>query len=562
MRYSFYLLFFIGIGLLLLSNCASISQPTGGPKDTIPPVLELSIPINGSLNYRGTTFQLKFDEYVKVDKLRQELIITPKYDGNVKAKVNRNTIALELDKKLDDSTTYTFTFREGIKDITESNAPVNLSLAFSTGDYIDSIFIEGKVNDLMTNKEMEDILVGLYPIDDTVFLFDGAPTYFTKTDEEGYFRINNIKVDRYLITANQDENSNLINDSDKESYGYLSDTLNLDVSLSDLSIKLLRLDVRPIRLLNSRPSGKYFEAKYNKHIKEYVINTEDSMITNLVEDGKTIRFYPNLMTLDSLELIIDVSDSVGLQSTDTLMVKFEETKRDFDKFNLSISLEENSKLNENIEFTFSFNKPIEKLNLDSIFFQYDSTHVFPLDSNHLVWNKNKDLVNVRIKLDSTLYFDLKQVKDTTTILEDNPEQVRRKTRSAGSSGFKFVAGPGTFISVDNDTSRLVIRNVTFKKRDLLGSISGTITTKYKSYTVQLVDKKFNVKAELINPVNYSFKEIDPGKYFIRVLIDTNENGIWEKGNILKGLEPEDIYFYEKELPVRANWEINGEDFSF
>ena len=549
------------MGALLLSNCASISQPTGGPKDTIPPVLEFSVPLNGSLNYRGRTIQLKFDEFVKVDQLREQLIITPKYGGEVKSKVNKYTVALELDTKLNDSTTYTFTFREGIKDITESNAPKNLYIAFSTGNYIDSIFIEGNVNHLMTGAPSDDILVGLYPVEDTVYLFDGAPTYFTKTDEEGYFRINNIKVGDYFLTANQDENKNLSNDSDKESYAFMADTLDLSVSVSDIKLPLYRQDIRPIEMLNSRTSGKYFEVKYNKYVTDYSLDSSDSLISTLIDENRSIRFYDYQFDHDSLQTFITAIDSLGHSTVDTVMVKFEETKRDYDKFKFSTTLDDDEKVNEDLSFDFNFNKPIRDIFYDSLFFQYDSAHILQLDSSHIQWNPYRTKATFTVKLDSTLFYQLKMARDTVTQEIDEEGQPRKKSRSSQSM-VKFVSGPATFISIEEDSTDLLIRRIDFKKRDQLGTLKGTVTTEYNSFTLQLVDKKFNVIAELQNTRNYEFKEIEPGKYFIRVLIDANENGIWEKGNILKGIEPEPVFIYDKELPIRANWEIGGEDFGF
>jgi uncharacterized protein (DUF2141 family) len=60
--------------------------------------------------------------------------------------------------------------------------------------------------------------------------------------------------------------------------------------------------------------------------------------------------------------------------------------------------------------------------------------------------------------------------------------------------------------------------------------------------------------------NYKFSNIDPGEYFIRVLIDENQNGRWDHSDIRQNREAEPVLFHRDEsgnnkTAVRANWEI-------
>ena len=137
----------------LFDRCASSSNPTGGPKDTIPPTLISSVPQAGSKNYKGSTILLEFDEYVNSDKLKQNLIITPTTKIKYKVIPRKTFVEIKLEEPLADSTTYNFNFFKGITDITEKNPAVNLSLPFSTGPTIDSMSISGFVIDHLTEKK-------------------------------------------------------------------------------------------------------------------------------------------------------------------------------------------------------------------------------------------------------------------------------------------------------------------------------------------------------------------------------------------------------------------------
>src|SRR6478609_9733185 len=144
---------------LFLMCCAKTTSPTGGPKDTIPPTLVKSIPEKGSLNYAGNEIQLTFSENIMLKNQKEQIIVTPGIGDRYKIEFNKKTVTIKLEEKLKDSTTYTFSFRDAVVDLNEQNPARNLKLAFSTGTYIDSLSIEGKVNDLLHAKELKDITV-------------------------------------------------------------------------------------------------------------------------------------------------------------------------------------------------------------------------------------------------------------------------------------------------------------------------------------------------------------------------------------------------------------------
>ena len=160
---------------LLILSCAKQSTPTGGPKDTIPPVLVGSIPAEKQKLFKSQKIELEFSELIILNNPKDQIIITPSIGKDYKITAKKNTATIEVDKPLSDSTTYTINFRDAIQDITEKNPARNLHLAFSTGTYIDSLSISGSIHELLTDKFIKDVTVALYQ-SDTFDIFKHKPS--------------------------------------------------------------------------------------------------------------------------------------------------------------------------------------------------------------------------------------------------------------------------------------------------------------------------------------------------------------------------------------------------
>jgi hypothetical protein len=158
---------------------------------------------------------------------------------------------------------------------------------------------------------------------------------------------------------------------------------------------------------------------------------------------------------------------------------------------------------------------------------------------------------------------LSQLADTLDISTQTFEPVaydREELRNSLKPLVLYISG-GSFMTIENDSSQRIIQRFNFKKPSENGTITGTISTEYESYTIQLLNKNFEVVTET-QPANssYSFELIPPGEYHIRILVDENQNGEWDKANILENRNSEPVYFYTEEevIDLRANWsrEIN------
>ncbi len=568
MKY-FFSLFLLSFAIIyFLTKCASITPPGGGPRDTIPPVLIKSIPEHKSLNFSGNTISLVFDEYLKIENLNKQLIITPIVQDEYEQKIRRNSIELTFPEPFKDSTTFTFNFQDAIQDITEGNITEDNVLAFSTGDYIDSLYINGKVLDLFTNTPVEDLTVCLYLFDDTLDIFNSPPIYLTKTNKEGKYLIENIKNGIYKLYAYNDANSNLTCDMPKEMFGFSSDTISLNENIDSVFLKVQYLDMRDIEIQRAGSSGRYFEIKTNKSLVDYSIYPLDSSKTiyhNFAEDKKTIRFYNNIQSNDSIQFVFTALDSLEYTFIDTLYLKFIETKRDYEKFNFSVDPKNDSKITDELSVDFTFNKPITTINFDSIYFEYDSvTFQYLSDTLHYTLNKTNDVFSFDIDLFYSEYLKSLIETDTTTISVPKDRSTDQKLGGSGKKNTKLIfhIGTGAFISADGDSSKSINLQYQQLKTDNFGIINGNVISQFDSFIIQLIKGKNDVIKEIRNEKQYQFDQVAAGDYSIRVFIDNNNNGKWDPGNIFKNEEPEGIFFYPEKITIRANWELTDINLEF
>ena len=131
----FLYLFSIAIFYQLFTSCANVTPPSGGPRDTIAPIRLITVPDNKSINYTGKTLTMEYDERIKTDKIKDQLIITPYLESDYEYTISKNIIKLTFEEPFQDSITYTLNFRESIQDITESN-PTNETNSLLVPDHL------------------------------------------------------------------------------------------------------------------------------------------------------------------------------------------------------------------------------------------------------------------------------------------------------------------------------------------------------------------------------------------------------------------------------------------
>ncbi len=206
--------------ILWISACAKIVAPTGGPKDEEPPKIVSSSPQNYSTNFSDDQINITFNEFIQLKDLTQNLIVSPPLEEKPDVTVKGKTLNIQFPSELKDSTTYNIYFGNSVQDYNEGNPIENFQYVLSTGDYIDSLSIEGKVLNAFNLLPEEDVHVMLYSDFADSVPMKNIPEYISKTDKEGFFRINNIRNEEFKLFSLRDENRNYLYDLDSEGIAF------------------------------------------------------------------------------------------------------------------------------------------------------------------------------------------------------------------------------------------------------------------------------------------------------------------------------------------------------
>ncbi len=551
---------------LFFLACARQTAPTGGPKDTIPPILIKANPTNGQTNYTGSTLELTFNEMLLLNNPKEQIIITPEIGKEFDVETKKNKLILTFKNSLSQNTTYSANFREAVQDITEKNPTENLKIAFSTGDYIDSLSIAGTVYDLLKYTESKDATVALFQTD-TFNIFEHKPTYFTKTDKEGKFILTNLKPGAYYVYAMNDKNKNLTIESRSESYGFKSTSLQLNTNVDTIGIPLINLDARPLKLTSARPSGAYFNIKTSKSLADYTIESTNAtdVVSSFGDDAANIRIYNTFKNVDSLQIHLVAHDSIQNNIDTTLYVKFSTRQLQPDDFKTTNAgfrvLGPKGQITGRINFT----KPLHEINYDSIYYQIDSATRIPITPQDIQIDSPHNTLTIKKLFDPALL-----AKPAPTDQTTNTKFTQQSTQIAIAANtpqpkptnkpYQLYIAPKSLISIDYDSSQLMSDIIKPTTPQTTGTIIVRVETEQPNFIVQLLTTDFKIVDATINNSLTAFEDLDPKTYQIRLIIDYNNDKKWSPGNFFANQEPEPVIFYRNEkqetsVNLKANWEL-------
>ncbi|MEO6962233.1 MAG: Ig-like domain-containing domain [Puia sp.] len=188
-----------------VTGCANMIPPTGGPKDSLPPVLVSAEPDENVLHFNGNKIVLTFDEYIDLKNVRQNLIVSPvpKNQPNVEFKLK--TMTIRIKDSLQPNTTYAFNFGRAVMDNHEGNVLKNFAYVFSTGGYIDSLRLSGRVTMASTGKPDSTLIVLLHDKLDDSAVVKEKPRYIARLDSSGNYKFDYLKPGTYALYALKDE---------------------------------------------------------------------------------------------------------------------------------------------------------------------------------------------------------------------------------------------------------------------------------------------------------------------------------------------------------------------
>ncbi|WP_435578538.1 Ig-like domain-containing protein [Gilvibacter sp.] len=519
-------LILICAGLLALSpaSCAKKGSPEGGPRDTIPPVVVRTVPENYSVNFDAKEIRIYFDEYVRLNNASRQMIVSPPFDNppDISPLGAAKFIKIKINDTLKPNTTYAINFGKSIADNNENNEYPYYRYVFSTGSYIDSLSVSGRVKDAFLREPEKELTVMLYQIDSTYtdsVVFLEKPYYIANvTDSTSGFSLENLKAGRYLLTAMKDSNFNYTFEPGQDKIGYLEEYIEV-------------------------PTDTTYELTLFKEVLEY--NLERPV---QVSGGQVLFGYRG--EADSLQISM-VEPATGFE---TLQTK----DRERDSLRLWI-------------------RP--KIKADSmVFHAYNQTY---LDTLVLRWRDfNMDTLNVRAEKSGRVDFD-----QTFALVSDTPidsvltERIKITNKDSMQIPFDYTIDslynrvefpfdygesqtyniemlPGAltdYFGNKNDT-------LSFRVGTQNYSDFGTLTVNVanaKSYPLiidlvksngELDDSYYITEAK---PVRFQY--IAPGEYYIRVIYDLNGNGRWDPGNFLDKTQAEPVFYTEGAEEMNSNW---------
>lgn len=585
-----------------LSRCASMMTPTGGPRDSLPPVIVTMLPDNFSTN-RPTTnhgkIYIEFDEFVQIKDQQKEFFTSPQMKKKPTITQRGRGIVIQLRDTLLPNTTYALNFGSAIRDNNEDNPLYSMRYVFSTGPEIDSMVMSGYTADGYEADSVSKSFIWFYPADSVKevaeydsTVFNYKPAVIARAENNGIFIAQNLKPIPYRIYAVEDKNDNQMYDPGTDQVGFIEGTWN-PAEMPDFAMWY-----DSVRQYVSAEPQLYFRMFMDKAFKRQVLSESqrpkqhqamlyfsaahpeirslrfdsipaDRVIIDPQTEGKdTVALWfnvPSAMLPDTIkgEMIYLKHDTLNRLQPDTVALKLswrlietKEQEREREKIERERKKAEaaGEKYEEpKQENPFVFNMPT-------------SGDLNP--ENHLTIDFDYPLVSI----DSARMLLTRQLEDNS--IEDVPVHMVHDTAKLRRWYIRADWVPGGQYT-------LTIPDSVF--RDVAGYANDSIVGKYTvydpekfatvkihvqsrdpqmTYIVQLLDANGSMKQERrdVKAGDIQFNYVPAGEIQFRVIEDRNGNGRWDTGDLVARRQPERAEMYvndagENTFATKTNWEI-------
>ena len=553
------------IMMIFTDSCANTTTPpSGGPKDTIPPVITKISPLPGSINVprQKTKLVLEFNEYVKIQDPKS-LFLSPPLEKTPKYKLQGKGVVVTFESDLDSAKTYTLDVTNAIADNNEGNMFPGYTLVFSTGDRIDSMMITGTVQDCNTLKPIKGATVMLYKDHADSALFLHRPDAAVKTDEWGFFCLRNIQDTVYRLYALIDENNNNLYESESEKVAFFDTLVTPLLKVNDTLPELQKYDMKDTASCLARKSEYELNIFKEKPTKQMIVNKErvgertayitfmapyaqiDSIWIKGVKPENLITQF-NIMQ-DSLEIWVNdpkeqpdtfflnvnymKTDSLGLLNSFTEEIKLikpkksaagKSSQKDIKKEDTTcvVTIDAKPETVEQYGFVFEFKYPLVEEAFDSLTFRYLNPKQQEYTEKYAVV---QDSLNLRKYV----------LRPNLTMLPGYEYFVKVPHRK-----FKDING------FYNDSTEV---KVTLPNDDKLSTMNLKLSNVNNKYIVDLLNEKRDkiLRTYVVDKDStLPFPYLKAGKYSIRITEDVNRNGVVDTGNLLEHKQPEKVLFYK------------------
>lgn len=606
MKKVFYILMIVVLALNIA--CANIGTPDGGPYDEDPPKLLHTSPKFGSLKSRATKVVLEFDENVKLDNANEKVIISPpqREAAEIEASGKRITVAL-LDS-LKEDVTYTIDFADAIEDNNEGNPMGDYAFTFSTGETIDTMQVSGYVLEASNLEPIKGIVVGLYSLGDDTLGVNFPDTIvktreferISRTDSRGHFVIKGVSKGFYKIYALKDQDQTFTYSQKNEQIAFTDRILHPwsrpDVKADtvwhdsihyesinytnythfypdDIVLTAFTPAYQDRQLLKTdRPSPQtltvYFTAPCDSLpvLRGLNYNSDDLFVVDSSKGRDTITYWIRdslVFENDTLvtELTYMANDTTGLlvEKVDTITFtpkvgrerRIKLANQEYEDYVKDWKKEHKKELKENPDLPIP---PMPEVFLET---KVSNSQIDP--------DKNIDITfeEPLTFIDSTLITFSEKVdtlfEPREFILEQDSSNIRKYRLYAEwqpGAEYQLNVDTGAFVSIYGKRVAGFKKAIKVKALDTYSTLFVKLHQADSSAVVELLNSSDKV-VKRVKAVSdkADFYFITPGTYYLRLFYDYNGNGLWDTGDYDTRLNPEPVYYYPKEIPLKANWEI-------
>ncbi|WP_306641681.1 Ig-like domain-containing protein [Sanyastnella coralliicola] len=506
-------------------SCAKIVPIDGGDRDTEAPRDTLMVPRNLSTNFQGTRIYIEFNEYVTLNDIYNQLVVSPPLETQPEIRIRKKAVIINLQEDLLPNVTYTMNFGTGVVDVNEGNPAENLMYVFSTGPELDSLTLAGEVRDAFTGQPVQGAKVMLYESLEDSMPRTSRPYYFTRTDEEGKYQFSYLKEGEFQLFAIAEEAQNYIYDLPEERIAFLDSTVFPGRPSEAKTLPTLRLSqeidtTQYVESAVSDSSGFLRVKMYNPFANGVPVSiaTVPPQAINVWYEGQDSLFaWTDASYVGERDWVVNAGES-----SDTLREEgFEYVAR-----NLALRSGMPGAVPADDTLSLRFDLPVERLSPFRVSAKRDSIDI-PVEMSE---SEDPFAVNFDLDLEPGNSYELMLL----------PEAV------IGFDGAKTDTLIWAFDTHDQEHYGLLRLDYVSQ-----GNREGIIELTDKGGSVVRVVK-------VVGSQQLEFAGLLPGVYRLRIFFDENANGLWDPADFASKTQPEMMLNMPGEISVRSNWEVDLE----
>lgn len=595
---------------IVFVSCARMGRPDGGWYDETPPTVVAASPADGGINVNDKKVKIFFNEFIKLENASEKVVVSPPQLEQAEIKATGKRIEVALKDSLKPNTTYTIDFSDAITDNNEGNPLGNYTYSFSTGNHIDTLEVSGYVLDAKNLEPVKGILVGLYgELADSAFL-KMPMLRVARADSHGHFVIKGVAPGNYRIYALADQDGDYKFSQKSEQIAFSHDTITPSFTdafrqdtlwIDSLHIKDITRtaytrftpDNIILKAFNEtltdrfflkadRSNADHFSVYFSygsdqlPEIKGLNFNEHNAFLIEPSARRDTVTYWLRdtaLVNQDTLNITLSylATDTTGIlkPQTDTLQIlskqpyerRLKDAQKDFEEWKkkqekkrkrgepydsvmprhvLTPKINANADIDPDRNVDFEFERPLAAIDTSKI-------HLYA--KHDTLWYTAPmrfEAVRERIVGDTT---------NTGGIPSMRHYELRAEWRPG--IEYSMEIDSMAFTDIYGNVSGSIKRGMKVRSLDEYSTLLFNIpSTNGKNIVVELLSGQDTpVKSVNTNDGTAQFFYLKPGKYYARMFIDNNGNGIWDTGDYKLNRQPEEVFYYPEEIECKAKWDV-------